>query len=86
MQKKHLNFEQLYDIRAVRIIADRLQDCYAALGVVHANWKHIRNEFDDYIATPKPNGYQSIHTVTLGKQGKPSKFKFVPQKCMKMLN
>lgn len=70
MQKKHLDFEQLYDIRAVRIIADRLQDCYAALGVVHANWKHIPNEFDDYIATPKPNGYQSIHTVTLGKQGK----------------
>lgn len=70
MQKKHLSFDQLYDIRAVRIIADRLQDCYAALGVVHANWKHIPNEFDDYIATPKPNGYQSIHTVTLGKQGK----------------
>jgi GTP pyrophosphokinase len=70
MQKKDLNFEQLYDIRAVRIIADRLQDCYAALGVVHSHWKHIPNEFDDYIATPKPNGYQSIHTVTLGKQGK----------------
>ena len=70
MQKKHLSFDQLYDIRAVRIIAERLQDCYAALGVVHANWKHIPNEFDDYIATPKPNGYQSIHTVTLGKQGK----------------
>ena len=70
MQKKHLSFDQLYDIRAVRIIAERLQDCYAALGVVHAHWKHIPNEFDDYIATPKPNGYQSIHTVTLGKQGK----------------
>lgn len=70
MQKKHLSFEQLYDIRAVRIIAERLQDCYAALGVVHANWKHVPNEFDDYIATPKPNGYQSIHTVTLGKHGK----------------
>lgn len=70
MQKKRLSFEQLYDIRAVRIIAERLQDCYAALGVVHAHWKHIPNEFDDYIATPKPNGYQSIHTVTLGKQGK----------------
>jgi GTP pyrophosphokinase len=70
MQKKHLDFEQLYDIRAVRIIADRLQDCYAALGVVHASWKHIPNEFDDYIATPKANGYQSIHTVTFGKEGK----------------
>ena len=70
MQKKHLSFDQLYDIRAVRIIAERLQDCYAALGVVHEHWKHIPNEFDDYIATPKPNGYQSIHTVTIGKQGK----------------
>jgi GTP pyrophosphokinase len=70
MQKKHLSFDQLYDIRAVRIIAERVQDCYAALGVVHGNWKHVPNEFDDYIATPKPNGYQSIHTVSLGKQGK----------------
>ncbi|GGW80838.1 GTP diphosphokinase [Alteromonas halophila] len=71
MQKKRLTFEQLFDIRAVRIIADRLQDCYAALGTVHANFKHIPNEFDDYIATPKPNGYQSIHTVILGPEGKP---------------
>lgn len=70
MQKKHLTFEQLFDIRAVRIIADRLQDCYAALGTVHANFKHIPNEFDDYIATPKANGYQSIHTVILGPSGK----------------
>lgn len=70
MQKKDLSFEQLFDVRAVRIIADRLQDCYAALGVVHATWKHIPREFDDYIATPKPNGYQSIHTVIVGPQGK----------------
>lgn len=69
MQKKHLTFEQLYDIRAVRIIADRLQDCYAALGAVHSMWKHIPLEFDDYIATPKPNGYQSIHTVIVGPNG-----------------
>ncbi len=70
MQKKSLTFEQLFDIRAVRIIADRLQDCYAALGVVHSHWKHIPREFDDYIATPKPNGYQSIHTVIVGPEGK----------------
>ena len=70
MQKKHLSFEQLFDIRAVRVIADRLQDCYGALGVVHSNWQHIPREFDDYIATPKPNGYQSIHTVALGKEEK----------------
>lgn len=71
MQKKRLTFEQLFDIRAVRIIADRLQDCYAALGAVHAAYKHIPSEFDDYIATPKSNGYQSIHTVIMGPGGKP---------------
>lgn len=70
MQKKHLTFDQLFDIRAVRIIADRLQDCYGALGVVHSMWKHIPHEFDDYIATPKPNGYQSIHTVIVGPAGR----------------
>jgi GTP pyrophosphokinase len=70
MHKKSLGFEQLFDIRALRIIADRLQDCYAALGTVHAHFKHIPSEFDDYIATPKPNGYQSIHTVVLGPSGK----------------
>lgn len=70
MQKKQLDFEQLFDIRALRIIAERLQDCYAALGTVHSHFKHIPKEFDDYIATPKQNGYQSIHTVVLGPQGK----------------
>lgn len=70
MQKKHLSFDELFDVRAVRIIADRLQDCYAALGVVHATYSHIPLEFDDYIATPKPNGYQSIHTVVVGPAGK----------------
>jgi len=69
MQKKSLAFEELYDVRAVRIIVDRLQDCYAALGIVHTLFRHIPKEFDDYIANPKPNGYQSIHTVVIGPQG-----------------
>lgn len=80
MQKKRLTFEQLFDIRAVRIIAERLQDCYAALGTVHANYKHLPNEFDDYIATPKPNGYQSIHTVILGPKGKSVEIQIRTQK------
>ncbi len=71
MQKKHLAFDQLYDIRAVRVVTERVQDCYAALGVVHTSWQHLPKEFDDYIATPKQNGYQSIHTVVLGPQGRP---------------
>lgn len=70
MQKKQLNFEELFDIRALRIIAPRLQDCYAVLGTVHANYRHIAKEFDDYIATPKQNGYQSIHTVVVGPERK----------------
>ncbi|EGA68012.1 GTP pyrophosphokinase [Vibrio sinaloensis DSM 21326] len=70
MQKKGLAFDELFDVRAVRIIADKLQDCYAALGMVHTKYKHLPSEFDDYVANPKPNGYQSIHTVILGPEGK----------------
>lgn len=70
MQKKNLAFDELFDVRAVRIIADQLQDCYAALGMVHTKYKHLPSEFDDYVANPKPNGYQSIHTVVLGPEGK----------------
>ena len=70
MQSKQITFEQLFDVRAVRVIVPRVQDCYGALGVVHTNWRHIPREFDDYVATPKPNGYQSIHTVVLGAEGR----------------
>ena len=70
MQRKHLPFSELYDVRAVRIMVDRIQDCYAALGVVHTRWHHIPKEFDDYVANPKSNGYQSIHTVVYGDGGK----------------
>lgn len=70
MQKKYLAFDELFDVRAVRIIVERLQDCYAALGIVHTHFRHLPDEFDDYVANPKPNGYQSIHTVVLGPNGK----------------
>ena len=70
MQKKHLEFNELFDVRAVRVITKRLQDCYAALGIVHTHFHHIPREFDDYVANPKPNGYQSIHTVVVGEEGK----------------
>ena len=71
MQKKHLEFGDLYDVGAGRIVVQKLQDCYTALGIVHTHFKHLPKEFDDYVANPKPNGYQSIHTVVLGKGGKP---------------
>ena len=70
MQRKNLEFEDLYDLRAVRVIVDRLSTCYAVLGVVHSTWPHIPKEFDDYIANPKDNGYQSLHTAVIGPEGK----------------
>ncbi|MEZ3500579.1 GTP diphosphokinase [Pantoea sp. KPR_PJ] len=70
MQKKSLAFDELFDVRAVRVVAERLQDCYGALGIVHTLYRHLPAEFDDYVANPKPNGYQSIHTVVLGPKGK----------------
>ncbi|GIU15978.1 GTP pyrophosphokinase [Shewanella sp. c952] len=70
MNGKQLKFDELFDVRAVRIVTDRLQDCYGALGVVHTLWHHIPREFDDYVANPKPNGYQSIHTIVVGPEGK----------------
>ncbi|WP_440893730.1 GTP diphosphokinase [Aeromonas dhakensis] len=70
MQKKHLEFNELFDVRAVRVVTKQLQDCYAALGIVHTHFHHIPREFDDYVANPKPNGYQSIHTVVVGPEGK----------------
>ncbi len=70
MKKKNISFEQVYDIRAVRILVPSVQDCYAVLGVVHSQWPTIPNEFDDYIANPKENGYRSLHTAVVGPEGK----------------
>jgi RelA/SpoT family (p)ppGpp synthetase len=66
MDQKNYHIDQLYDIRAVRVVTNKLQDCYGALGVIHSKWHHLASEFSDYIATPKRNGYQSIHTVIFG--------------------
>ena len=86
MQKKDLAFDELYDVRAVRVVVEKLQDCYAALGAIHTKWRHIPREFDDYIANPKPNGYQSIHTVVLGIVVSLLKYKFERSKCMMILS
>ncbi len=68
MQRKHLAFEQIFDVRALRIVCATVPDCYAALGVVHGLYAFIPGEFDDYIATPKDNHYRSIHTAVIGPQ------------------
>ncbi|HBF10058.1 MAG TPA: GTP diphosphokinase [Gammaproteobacteria bacterium] len=70
MHRKHLPFHQIYDIRAVRVLVPEVKDCYSTLGLVHAQWRHIPKEFDDYIATPKENGYKSLHTAVLGPGGR----------------
>lgn len=70
MQKKRLAFDQLYDIRAVRVMVDDVAACYAALGVVHALWAPVPSEFDDYIARPKANDYRSLHTAVVGPEGR----------------
>jgi GTP pyrophosphokinase len=70
MERKQLTFEQVFDLRAVRIVTARIEDCYAALGLVHGRYTYIPGEFDDYIATPKDNFYRSIHTAVLGPEGK----------------
>ncbi len=71
MQRKAVGFDQIFDLRAVRVLLDTEADCYAALGVVHGLWRHIPGEFDDYIATPKANLYRSIHTAVIGPEEKP---------------
>ena len=70
MQRKERGLEALYDIRAVRLLVDDVKDCYAALGAVHNLWSYLPGEFDDYIANPKGNDYQSLHTAVVGPQNK----------------
>lgn len=70
MKRKGIRFNELYDVRAVRVVVESIADCYSALGVIHSKWRHIPKEFDDYIATPKENMYQSIHSAVVGPEGK----------------
>ncbi|KMN76828.1 bifunctional (p)ppGpp synthetase/guanosine-3',5'-bis(diphosphate) 3'-pyrophosphohydrolase [Chromobacterium alkanivorans] len=70
MKKKKLDFSELYDIRAVRILVERLPDCYTALGIIHGTWQPIPGEFDDYISHPKANNYRSLHTAVIGPEDK----------------
>ena len=70
MKRKHIDFSQVYDVRAVRVLVPEVTDCYTVLGIVHSLWHHVPNEFDDYIANPKKNGYQSLHTAVFGPEGK----------------
>ena len=70
MNRKGINFSEVYDVRAIRVLVKNNDECYRALGVVHNLWRNIPNEFDDYVANPKENGYQSLHTALIGPEGK----------------
>ena len=70
MRHKSIDFSEVYDVQAVRVLVDRIDACYSVLGAVHTSWPHIPTEFDDYIANPKENGYRSIHTAVIGPKGK----------------
>ncbi len=69
MQRKNLHYHELYDVLGVRVLVSDVAQCYAALGIVHSEWNYVRGEFDDYIATPKENHYQSLHTAVIGPLG-----------------
>ncbi|MGF1644774.1 MAG: RelA/SpoT family protein [Thiotrichales bacterium] len=71
MQKKKVPLDELFDLRALRVMVASVHECYAALGIVHTHWHMLPREFDDYIANPKPNGYQSLHTVVIAPGSKP---------------
>src|SRR3569623_710534 len=71
MRGKSLDFSELYDVRAFRVIVDDVKACYAVLSIIHNIWTPLPEEFDDYIARPKPNGYQSLHTVVVAEDGRP---------------
>jgi guanosine-3',5'-bis(diphosphate) 3'-pyrophosphohydrolase len=71
MKEKGREFEEIYDVRGVRLLVDDVRDCYAALGILHSMWRPIPGQFDDYIAMPKDNLYQSLHTAVIGPEGRP---------------
>ena len=70
MKRKGIDFSDVHDVRAVRIFVPEVTDCYTVLGIVHSRWHHVPDEFDDYIANPKKNGYQSLHTAVVGPENK----------------
>jgi GTP pyrophosphokinase len=70
MRRKNVDFHEIFDVQAVRVLVEKPGDCYAVLGIVHSLWRHVPHEFDDYVANPKANNYRSLHTAVIGPGGK----------------
>ena len=70
MRRKNVDFHEIFDVQAVRVLVDNPADCYVVLGIVHGLWHHVQHEFDDYIANPKANNYRSLHTAVIGPEGR----------------
>ena len=70
MRRKNVDFHEIFDVQAVRVLVDTTAECYLVLGIVHGLWHHVQHEFDDYIANPKANNYRSLHTAVIGPEGK----------------
>ena len=86
MLRQKISFDDVYDVIGLRIITDSVRNCYAALGTLHALWTPVPGRFKDFIALPKPNLYQSLHTTLMGPQGERVEFRFAPKTCIRPPN